>query len=124
MTTQEIATRLVELVGKGEFQTCYQELYSPEIISIEADGSTVNGFEGIQAKGKEWNAGIETFHGSSIGEAVVSGNYFALPMSMTITYKGATEPVKFQEICLYHVNDGKIVKEQFFYDAPTTAQSS
>jgi len=118
MTTQEIANRLVELCGKGEYQTCYQELYSPEIVSVEADGSSVKGFDEIQQKGKEWNAGIEAFHGSSIGAPAVSGNYFSVPMSMKIQYKGSPEVVQFEEICLYQVKEGKIVKEQFFYDAP------
>ncbi len=116
MTTAEIANRLVELCRKGEFQTCYQELYSPEIQSVEMDGSTVQGFEAMAQKGKEWNEGIETFHGSTTGDPVVAGNWFSLPMSMEITFKGAPGPVTWNEICLYQVQDGKIVKEQFFYD--------
>jgi len=116
MTTQEIANRLVELCSKGDYSTCYEELYSPEIKSIEADGSVVNGFDGIAQKGKEWNANIEEFLGSGIGEPIVSGNWFSLPMHMTIKRKGAPEAIKFEEICVYQVKDGKIVQEQFFYD--------
>ena len=119
MTTQEIANRLVELLQKGDFKLCYEELYSPEIISQEADGTQVKGIDGIAEKGKEWNASIEEFMGSTVGNAVVSGNYFSLPMSMTLKYKGSDQTMKFEEICMYHVQGGKIVKEQFFYDEPT-----
>ena len=118
MTVQEIANRLVELCRKGEFQTCYQELYSPKIQSIEADGKTSTGFDEIAAKGKEWNATIKEFHGSTIGDPIVSGNFFSLPMSMNITYEGAPGPALFEEICVYEVADGKVVKEQFFYKQP------
>lgn len=118
MTTQEIANRLVELCRKGEYETCYKELYNPAIVSVENDGSSVTGFDGIAQKGKEWNEGIEEFLGSSVGEPVVSGNYFSLPMSMELKYKGAPAAVKFEEICVYQVKEGKVVREQFFYDEP------
>lgn len=116
MTTTEISNRLVSLCRFGDFQTCYQELYSPDCQSIKANGSVCNGLEEMAKKGKEWNESIEEFHGSHIGEPVISGNYFSLPMSLTLKYKGAPEVTKFEEICVYHVKDGKIVMEQFFYD--------
>lgn len=116
MTTQEIANRLVELCEKGDYQTCYKELYSPDIQSIEADGTICNGLEEMAEKGKQWNANIEEFHGSGIGAPIVSGNYFSLPMWMDIKFKDAPARTKFEEICVYQVKDGKVVKEQFFYD--------
>lgn len=116
MTTQKIANRLVELCKKGKYQQCYQELYSPEIQSVEADGTTAVGFAALAKKGKEWNAGIKQFHSSSIGAPQVNGNWFTLPMSMKLTYKGQKKPTEFKEICVYQVKDSKVVKEQFFYD--------
>lgn len=122
MTTQDIANRLVELCSKGEYQTCYQELYSPEIVSIENDGTSVNGFEAMAEKGKQWNAGIAEMHDSWMGTPVVSGNWFSLPMGMKMTRTGESSPTTFEEICVYQVQNGKIVKEQFFYDEASTAQ--
>ena len=118
MTTQEIANRLVELCRKGEYETCYQELYNPAIVSTENDGSSVTGFDGIAKKGKEWNDSIEEFLGSSVGEPIVAGNFFSLPMSMNVKFKGAPAAVNFEEICVYEVKGGKVIKEQFFYDDP------
>ncbi|MGB1217600.1 MAG: SnoaL-like domain-containing protein [Saprospiraceae bacterium] len=116
MNVQEIANRLVELCRKGEYQQCYQELYSPEVQSIEMDGSVCNGLEEMAKKGKEWNESIQEFHGSSIGEPIVSGNFFTLAMSMDVTFKNAPARMNFEEMCLYQVKDEKIIKEQFFYD--------
>jgi len=118
MTTKEIANRLVELCSKGEYETCYKELYSPDIVSIENDGTSVKGFDGIKKKGAEWNASIEAFHGASIGTPIVAGNYFSVPMSMKLQYKGTPAAIDFSEICVYQVRDGKVVREQFFYDDP------
>ena len=116
MTTQEIANRLVELCNANEYEKCYKELYSPDVQSIEADGSMVQGFEAMAKKGKEWNEGIEKMNGGGAGTPVVSGNHFSVPMWMDVQFKGAPQAIKFEEICVYQVQDGKIVKEQFFYD--------
>jgi len=118
MTVQEIANRLVELCRKGEYQTCYKELYAEDAWSIEPEGAPtppVQGMEAFAAKGKAWNETIQEFHSSSIGDPIVSGNHFAMPMSMNCTFKGAPGPTNFEELCVYEVQNGKIVKEQFFY---------
>ncbi len=99
MTNQQIADRLVALCRSGEYQTCYDELYSPEVVSIEADGSIVKGFEEMAAKGKEWNSRIEALHDSGIGDPVVGGSHFALSSYMNVTFKGAAGPVLFEEVC-------------------------
>ena len=118
MTTQEIADRLVDLCRKGEYETCYQELYSPEIVSIEPEHapgpSIVHGLEGIAEKGKKWKEMTEEFHGSSVGDPIVSGNHFSCAMMVDVTFKGQGR-MKMEEICVYTVKDGKVVSEQFFY---------
>lgn len=116
MTTQEVANRLVELCRAGEFQKCYEELFSPEIVSIENDGSICRGFEEIGQKGKEWGESIEEMKGSETGDPVVSGNTFCVPSNMTVKFRGAPDFTKFEEICVYQVKNGKIYKEQFFYE--------
>jgi len=118
MTTQEIATRLVDLCNKGEFETAYKELYSPECISLEPKGApweVCNGLEEMAAKGKAWNESMEEFHGSSIGEPIVADDHFSMTMMMEATFKGRGRE-KMNELCVYEVKDGKIVKEQFFYN--------
>ncbi len=118
MTTQEIANRLVELCRKGEYGTVYQELYSPQCISIEPKGAQVevcNGLEEMAAKGKAWNESMEEFHGSDIGDPIVAGNHICMTMMMDATFKGIGRQ-RMDELCVYEVQDGKIVKEQFFYN--------
>ena len=50
------------------------------------------------------------------GYASVAGNWFTVPMSMDVTMKGHPR-MQMDEMCLYQVRGGKIVREQFFYDA-------
>ncbi len=117
MTVQQIAKKLVEYCRAGKYDQCYKELYSPKVTSEEPVGSMrrfVKGFRGIQQKGKEWNSMIVKMHNFSVGNPIVAGNHFSCTMSTDATYKGGVRR-KMNEICVYKVENSKIVSEQFFY---------
>ena len=117
MSTQEIANRLVELCRKGDYETCYKELYSPQAVSIEADDSfgprRAEGMEAIRKKGEMFNEMIEEIHGGTVGDPIVAGDCFSCAMMVDWTMKGMGRQ-QMEEICVYKVEDGKIVLEQFF----------
>jgi hypothetical protein len=70
--------------------------------------------EAIREKGRQFEEMVEEMHGGYSNEPVVAGNHFALAMGMDVTMKGPGR-VQMDEIAVYEVKDGKIVKEQFFY---------
>ena len=119
MTTQEVANQLVKFCREGKFDECIQQLYSPEIISIEPEGSpldsTVQGFDAISKKAEQWHEMVEEFHSSEISDPIVAENFFAITMKSKVTLKGADHPMDMDEVCIYHVENGKVIKEQFFY---------
>lgn len=119
MNTQAVAKRLVELCRQGKYDDAQNELYSKDAVSIEMEGSqgigNAKGIEAIREKGRQFNAGVEAVHGGSVGDPIVVGDWFSLTMTMDATMKGRGR-VNMQEICVYQVRDGKIVREQFFYD--------
>lgn len=118
MTTKEVAARFDELTQSGQWDKIQQELYSQDAVSIEpphAQGlQTVQGLEAIMAKGKAFNESIEEMHGGFCTPAVVGGNYFSVAMGLDVTVKGMGR-INMDEIAVYEVKDGKIVKEQFFF---------
>ena len=117
MTTQEVANKMVDLCRKGEFETVYKELYAPNCVSLEPKGAqfeTCEGLAEMAEKGKAWKESMEAFHGSEIGEPIIAGNHICMTMMMDATYKERGRE-KLEELCVYKVQDGKIVKEQFFY---------
>lgn len=118
MTTQEIANRLVELCRKGDYATCYQELFSPNAKSIEPTDNfgppVTEGMDNILKKGERFQSMVEEMHGGTIGDPIVAGNHFSCVMTMDWTLKGQFRRQE-EEICVYKVEDGKIVSEQFFY---------
>ncbi len=118
MTTQEVANRFNELAQQGNWMQIHEELYADNAASIEpphAQGlQSVEGKEAIKRKGEMFQSTVEEMHGGYSSEPLVAGNYFAVAMGMDATMKemGRT---KMDEIAVYEVKDGKIVKEQFFF---------
>ena len=118
MTTQDVANRFNELAQTGQWDLIQTELYADNAVSIEPENSpglkTVQGLEAIRQKGKQFEEMTEEMHGGYSNEPQVAGNHFALAMGMDVTMKGQGR-MKMDEIAVYEVKDGKIVKEQFFY---------
>jgi hypothetical protein len=118
MTTQEVANRFNELAREGRFDLIQDELFSADAVSIEPEGKGFTNAEGLPAikkKGEDFNAMVEEMLGGWCGEPVVGGNFFSVAMGMECKMKGASESSKMDEIAVYEVRNGKIVKEQFFF---------
>jgi len=118
MTTQEIANRMGELFKENKWNEVQDELYAEDCESIEpahAQGlKTVRGMAAIKQKGQEFQAMIEEMHGGWVSELLVGGNYITCAMGMDVTMKGMGR-IKLDEVCVYEVKNGKVVKEQFFF---------
>jgi ketosteroid isomerase-like protein len=118
MTTQEIADRFYQLAQEGKWNEIQDELYSDDAESIEPPHSqglqSAKGREGLKKKGEMFNETVEEMHGGYCSKPVVGGNHFSVAMGMDATMKGMGR-VKMDEIAVYEVKDGKIVKEQFFF---------
>ena len=118
MTTQEVANRLVELCRQGKYEQAVKELYSPEIVSVEPEGMPnriVKGLEGVAEKSVKFEAMLEKVNTSFISDPIVAENFFSCTMLMNVQFKGAPVATDMDEVCVYTVKEGKIVREEFFY---------
>lgn len=117
MNTQQVANQLVSYCRNNQEDKAYQELYSPEITSIEMSEpmKEVHGMEGIQKKGAWWQENFEV-HATKVSDPVVADNHFAVTFWMDTTHKPSGTRSQMNEIGVYQVKDGKIWREQFFYD--------
>jgi hypothetical protein len=117
MTTQQVANRLVELCRTGQIQQAQTELYGEKMVSIEPAGAQVEKAVGLKAvveKGQQFASMIEAHHGLTITDPVVTGKFFSMGMTLDATMKGQGRML-LEEICVYKVENGKIVYEQFVY---------
>ena len=118
MTTQEVANRFNELAQQGNWDRIQEELYADDAESIEpphAQGlQSAKGREALKQKAEQFESTVEEMHGGYSSEPLIAGNYFTVAMGMDATMKGMGR-VKMDEIAVYEVKNGKIVKEQFFF---------
>ncbi len=118
MTTKEVAKRLVEICRQGKIEDAQNELFSNDAVSIEPNESMgpkeTKGLDAIKKKGEMFNSMLEEFHGATISDPVVGGNFFSISWDMDAKMKGR-ERMMMSEICVYEVKNGKIISEEFFF---------
>lgn len=111
-TVEAVATRLIDLCQKNQFIQAQQELYDPLIERIEVDGSKVTGRENTLSREAMFLDSLESIR-TGISNLTVIDHYFSLVMSLEVTFKTGKEK-RIDEICVYKVDNGSIVFEQFF----------
>ena len=120
MNTTEVGRKLVALCKEGKNDEVMKTLYARDIVSVEAGGPPgqdreAKGIEAVEAKGKQWEAGHE-IHSAQTEGPFPHGDRFAVVFRYDITQKATGKRIKMDEVALYTVRDGKIVREEFFYD--------
>lgn len=118
MTTQDVANRFHQLALTGNWDQIQNELFDHAAVSLEPDHTPgmnrVEGMDAIKQKLLQFEAMTEQVHGGFTSAPIVAGNHFAVAINLDATMKERGR-VKMDEIAVYEVKNGKIVKEQFFY---------
>lgn len=118
-STAAVADELVSFCRTGHFMDAINALYSPEIVSVEPMGNEqmpaeMTGIDAIREKNKWWADNHEVLS-SEVDGPFVGENKFAVFYNLETKFKPTGKQARMEEMALYTVNDGKIVKEQFFY---------
>jgi hypothetical protein len=119
MTTQEVAQALVGLCSQGKFDEAINTLYADDVVSVEAypmpDGNTtLTGLPAVQGKAAWWAENHEV-HSATAEGPLVSAHHFSVRFHMDVTNKPSGNRMQLDELAVYEVKNGKIVREQFFY---------
>ena len=118
MTTAEIADRLVTMCRDGKIEEAKEELFATDIMSIEPHEGLlpkeIKGMQAIRDKAQLFISHVENFFGQKISEPIIAGDFFAVSWETDLQMKGEERKTN-SELCFYHVKDGKIISEQFFY---------
>ncbi|SFR54135.1 nuclear transport factor 2 family protein [Litoreibacter janthinus] len=119
MKLMDIANELVAGCRENRELANLDKLYAADVVSVESvdmgNGRETNGIEGVKGK-HAWFASMYDILDSDISDPFPHGDdRFAVIFEMTAKSKetGAIEPMK--EVAVYHVANGKIVREEFFY---------
>ena len=115
----EVGKKLVDYCKRNEVSKAVQELYSESIESEEAMGtpempSHMSGIDAIKKKNKQWEDTMEVLK-AEVNGPFPMGDRFAVHFNYDAKEKKTGKQMKMEEVALYTVKDGKIIKEEFFY---------
>lgn len=123
MTTQEVANQLVALCRAGRNIEAVETLLSPDVVSVEATGdetmpAVMNGRDAVRGK-NEWWVNNHKVHSARVKGPYPNGDRFAVIFDFEVTPAVgpmAGKRMRMEEVAIYTVADGKVAREEFYYD--------
>jgi hypothetical protein len=119
----EIGKSLVELYNAGKWDEPCRLWWSPDIVSVEGMGMAWAGRRAVDAKNEGWNKEHTPLGGSAEGP-FVGASGFSVKFRMEIKENATGNITRMEEIGVYTVQDGKIVREEFMYGAMTVEEGA
>lgn len=118
----KIANTLVGYCRDGKEQQGLTELYASNAVSVEAadmggGGVETHGVEAIQGKHDWWNNAFAVHDSKVEGPYVHGQNQFGVIFELDATDNATGERSQMKEFGVYTVENNKIVREEFFYQA-------
>jgi hypothetical protein len=123
MSAKQVGQKLVDYCKKGKNLEAIEKLYSKEVVSVEAMGNPqmpaeMRGIDAVRGKNKWW------FDNHEVHSALAEGPFphndrFAVKFHYEMTPKEGPmkgKRQKMDEVGIYTVKDGKIVREEFYYE--------
>ena len=119
MTTMEIAQKMVELCRQGRNAEALNTLFTDDLVSVEAAGPpgmerVASGLAAVKSKSEWWTSNHE-IHTANITGPWPHDDRFIVGFQYDVTNKPSNTRMKMDEVGLYTVHNGKIVREEFFY---------
>ena len=120
MTIEETANGLVESCRQGKNLEAIDKYYSDSIVSVESGSSPgapaeTKGIEAVRGKNQWWLDNHE-IHSQEANGPFLAEKQFAVEFHFDVTQKKSGKRFHMQEMGLYTVEGGKIVREHFFYN--------
>nr|WP_208348641.1 nuclear transport factor 2 family protein [Pseudaestuariivita rosea] len=120
MSLQDIANELVSGCREGRDVENIDKLYDANVVSVEAAdfsgmGRETHGIQGLKGKHDWWNTNFEVKDFKVDGPFLHGDDRFSVIFEMDTVQKDTGERTQGKEVAVYHVANGKITREEFFY---------
>lgn len=121
MEITALAAALVDGCRTGQARENLAKLYAADAVSVEAkddgQGREAHGLEAIVGKHDWWDSTFEFISGDISDPMLHGDDRFAVIFDISVKHleSGAVSAMK--EVAVYHVTNGKIAREEFFYSA-------
>jgi hypothetical protein len=118
----EIGADLVARFNRGEFQEIEETWWSPKVTSVEGVGVAMawEGRKAVQAKNKGWTE-ANAIRSARAEGPFVGATGFAVKFFMDVEEKATGKRTAMEEVGVYEVKNGKIVREEFMYGSMKSA---
>ena len=115
-TPLEVAKQFTDLLRAGRYAEVEERWLAPSIESVEGHGASMawKGKKNVLAKYRAWEADNE-FVDPKIEGPWVGATGFAVKFVGHVLHKASGERHAMEEIAVYTVRDGKVVREEFHF---------
>src|SRR5438132_364356 len=119
MNVKELGEKYVAFCKQGKNEACLDELFAKDCVSVEAAAMpgmdrVAKGLDAIREKSKRWGEN-HTVHKAEVFGPYPHDDRFAVRFVYDVTNKPSSKRFQMDEVGLFTVANGKIVKEEFFY---------
>lgn len=118
----ETANKLVANCREGREMQGLDELYDANAVSVEAapmqEGgeAEMRGVDAIKGKHEWWNSAFEVHSANVEGPFFHGPDRFGVIFDIDATNRESKRREPIRELGVYTVRDGKIIREEFFYN--------
>jgi hypothetical protein len=112
----EVATRMTAMLRAGQMHEVEDQWLAPGIESVEGVGASMawTGKKAVLAKYRGWEADHE-IHEMKLEGPWVGATGFAVKYWIDVTQKSTGQRSTMEEIAVYTVRNGKVVREEFHF---------
>ena len=121
-TTNAVANEYISLCRQGKFEEAIERFFAADHVRVESRDMAgppvaIRGIDAVKANMQASNDDNE-IHGAEIDGPFVMQNRFAVRFAIDTTFKLTGERTTITKLDLYTLEDGKIVRDEVYYNTP------
>ncbi len=110
-----LGKELVKLCRERKYGDAIAKLYSEDVVTVEPCDECLKGIHAVQEKNDWWVENFE-IHTNEIQGPFPHHDRFAVAFRTDVTHRPSQKRIALDEIGVYTVQDGKIIRAEFFHD--------
>lgn len=116
----QIGRDIVSMFNSGQLKEIEQKYWSSAVVSVEGEGVGLawHGRKAVEEKNAGWMA-THRIHGASAEGPYVGASGFAIKFAMDVEDTTNNSRTLMEEVGVYQIQNGKIVREEFMYGKMT-----
>lgn len=116
MSVQEKITDVYNHIANGTAMDAFEKYYAEDVVMILEDGTEVKGKDANRDRENEFFGSVESFNGMEVVAITANEDdeVTAVESWMDITFKGAEDSTKLEQVATQQWKNGQIVKERFY----------